>query len=56
MPWEADADKKQQNNAVIRNLVGSDVFWVDVETMGADSSKVSSPDDEQENTGEDTFG
>lgn len=46
----------QQNGAVTRNLVGNDVFWVDVETMGADSSKVASPDDEQENTGEGTFG
>lgn len=54
MPWEAVTDKKQQNNAVIRNLVGSDVFWVDVESMGANPDKVSSPDDEQENTGEGT--
>lgn len=46
----------QQNGAVTRNLVGSDVFWVDVESMGADSSKVSSPDDEQENTEEGLLG
>ncbi len=38
----------QQNGTVTRNLVGDEVFWVDVETMGADSSKVTSPDDEQE--------
>ena len=38
----------QQNGAVTRNLVGNEVFWVDVETLGADPDKVESPDDETE--------
>ena len=41
----------QQNGAVTRNLVGKDVFWVDVETMGANPDKVASPDDEQDDEG-----
>ena len=46
----------QQNGAVTRNLVGKDVFWVDVETMGTNPDKVESPDDEQEGSGQGSFG
>ena len=38
----------QQNGAVTRNLVGNEVFWVDVESLGANPDKVESPDDEAE--------
>lgn len=46
----------QQNGAVTRNLVGNEVFWVDVESMGANPDKVESPDDEVEEGGEGSFG
>ena len=46
----------QQNGAVTRNLVGNEVFWVDVETLGANPDKVESPDDEVESGNEGSFG
>ena len=46
----------QQNGAVTRNLVGNEVFWVDVESMGTNPDKVESPDDEVEEGGEGSFG
>ena len=45
----------QQNGAVTRNLVGNEVFWVDVESMGANPDKVS-PDDETEEGNDGSFG
>ncbi len=38
----------RKDGTVTRNLVDDNVFWVNVETMGANPDKVSSPDDEQE--------
>ena len=47
----------QQNGAVTRNLVGNEVFWVDVESMGANPDKVvESPDDETEEGNDGSFG
>ena len=46
----------QQNGTVTRNLVGNEVFWVDVETLGANPDKVESPDDEVESGNEGSFG
>ena len=46
----------QQNGAVTRNLVGNEVFWVDVESMGANPDRVESPDDETEEGNDGSFG
>ena len=46
----------QQNGAVTRNLVGNEVFWVDVESMGANPDKEESPDDETEEGNDGSFG
>ena len=36
----------RKDGVVTRNLVDDNIFWVDVETMGANPDQVQSPDDE----------